>query len=495
MQVYKPCGAWQEAADMYRKEGEWIEAERVAAAGGGAAAARRMQLLHARETLKTDSPEAAVQMLLKRGENAAAVELALEAEAFALAAYTAEQHCSEKLAEVYVQLGRHKEAAGQLHEAEEAYLKAHFPAAAVALYRKRGKLEEALRVARLNLPSEVQQLLLQQAKAKVAAEDLQGAEAALLEAGREDVAVQLLLRKGKFAAAVRLCGRRAPQLLQQVLQQLQQQQQQFKSMNELSDICSALEEAGAIEESVAFCLSADSLPPADPQTLRSFWLHAVELAKGLGDPLHAAAAARAAAELQQLGDRKAAGDMLLAAGKKKEALKCYVAAEAWAAAKELGAALGTAAAAEVSLLQQQQLKEKGDADGLLLEGFVDAAALLEEASAAEAAELLITIIQGTSSSSINSNSSSTHSNSSSTNSSSSNSNSNSNSSSSSSSTTIRTDKILSLCTKVASALELQYQQQQLQQSSSSSSSCSSSSTDNPAAASSPSSLIKRLYFL
>ena len=50
---------------MYRKEGEWIEAERVAAAGGGAAAARRMQLLHAREILKTDSPEAAVQMLLK----------------------------------------------------------------------------------------------------------------------------------------------------------------------------------------------------------------------------------------------------------------------------------------------------------------------------------------------------------------------------------------------------------------------------------------------
>ena len=72
------------------------------------------------------------------------MELALEAEAFALAAYTAEQHCSEKLAEVYVQLGRHKEAAGQLHEAEEAYLKAHFPAAAVALYRKRVRLLTSL---------------------------------------------------------------------------------------------------------------------------------------------------------------------------------------------------------------------------------------------------------------------------------------------------------------------------------------------------------------
>ncbi|CDI86582.1 hypothetical protein, conserved [Eimeria praecox] len=125
---------------MYRALGEWGEAERVAVAGGGATARKRMQMLHAKEMLKTKSPEAAVQMLLKRGENAAAVDLAVEAEAFDLAAETAERHCSEKLAEVYVQLGRHKEAAGQLEEAEEAYLKAQFPAAAAALYRKRVRI-------------------------------------------------------------------------------------------------------------------------------------------------------------------------------------------------------------------------------------------------------------------------------------------------------------------------------------------------------------------
>ena len=50
---------------MYREEGEWVEAERVAVAAGGAAAGTRMKILHAREILKTQSPEAAVQMLLK----------------------------------------------------------------------------------------------------------------------------------------------------------------------------------------------------------------------------------------------------------------------------------------------------------------------------------------------------------------------------------------------------------------------------------------------
>lgn len=63
--TFAACGAWQEAADMYREEGEWVEAERVAVAAGGAAAGTRMKILHAREILKTQSPEAAVQMLLK----------------------------------------------------------------------------------------------------------------------------------------------------------------------------------------------------------------------------------------------------------------------------------------------------------------------------------------------------------------------------------------------------------------------------------------------
>ncbi|CDI85931.1 hypothetical protein EPH_0066440 [Eimeria praecox] len=150
-----------------------------------------------------------------------------------------------------------------------------------------------------------------------------GAEEALLEAGREDVAVQLFVHRAKWADAVRLCGRRAPAMLPQVLQQLQQQQQQqkqFKSLQELREFCHALEEAGATEEAVDFCLSVGDIPTADPQTLRDFWLHAVELAKGLGASRHAAVATRVATELQQLGDTKAAGEVLLSAGKKQEAL-------------------------------------------------------------------------------------------------------------------------------------------------------------------------------
>ncbi|CDJ61459.1 hypothetical protein, conserved, partial [Eimeria maxima] len=364
-----------------------------------------------------------------------------------------------------------------------------------------------------------------------------GAEEALVEAGREDVAVQLLVRKAKWAAAARLCGRHAPHLLPQVLQQLQLQQQQhkqFKSLQELCEFCHALEQAKAVEEAVDFCLAITDVPPADPQNLRDFWLHAVKLAKGLGGSRHAALAGRVAGELQQMGDTKAAGEVLLSAGRTKEALQrslfasfwfllcsttaadveasqqvhecqhaymhmnalqCYIAAEDWATAKRLAACLGEDAETAVSLKQRLLLQEKGDITGLLQAGHTDAAlllladnnewtkclqvaaekesplflqllsrrvhALLETASAAEAAEVLISAMK----------------------------NSNSNISSSTCRTTSRTENMLSLCMSIASALEVHQQKQQQ-----SSSSCGPPS-DSSAAASRPSSLIKRMYLM
>lgn len=123
---------------------------------------------------------------------------------------------------MYLELGRYKEASGDMAEAEEAYLEAQAPGAAISLYKKRVrnqkslylcpsslpgallpaasgpvrlatvqpvaffhggrrvclqlaqcKWDEALRLAKRFQPSEVQHLLMQQAKAKVAAEDLE----------------------------------------------------------------------------------------------------------------------------------------------------------------------------------------------------------------------------------------------------------------------------------------------------------------------------------
>lgn len=76
-------------------------------------------------------------LVTQRGETAAAVNLAVEVSAFSLALDTAKAHCPEQTQEVYLQLARHKEASGDIAEAEEAYLKARAPAAAIALYKKR----------------------------------------------------------------------------------------------------------------------------------------------------------------------------------------------------------------------------------------------------------------------------------------------------------------------------------------------------------------------
>ncbi|KAL8449625.1 hypothetical protein Emed_002880 [Eimeria media] len=417
LQHISACGAWQEAVDMHAAAGDWAAAERVALSSGGQDARRRVWLRRAQQLLKSEGPEAAVQLL--HGEAAAAVKLAVEASAFEVALEVTKAHCPEETKDVYLQLARQKEAAGETAAAEEAYLQAGAPAAAIALYKKRGQWEDALRLAREHRPSELQPLLMQQAKAKVAAEDLEGAQGVLLEAGRSDLAVQLLVRKSKWAAAIRLAGEKARPMLAQVLQQ-QQQQSSVKTLHELKDLCEALEGVGAIQRAVDLCLATDDVQTGDPLELRHFWLHAqqfllqcsqtlcplqVDLAQRAEDPsLRERAAATAAKKLQQAGDLASAGQVLLSAGRGHEALQagrrqqvlaascyrttcclmllpCYVSAQDWKSASALASSLGPAAEAELARHRRMQLKTIGDVEGLLHAGEVDTAlSLLAEAN-------------------------------------------------------------------------------------------------------------------
>lgn len=94
----------------------------------------------------------------QRGESDAAVDMAIEASAYNLAVETMEAHCPQKTQEVYFQLARHKEACGDIADAEKAYLKAQAPAAAIALYKKRVYREKNLRM--LFLATEKEDFLL-----------------------------------------------------------------------------------------------------------------------------------------------------------------------------------------------------------------------------------------------------------------------------------------------------------------------------------------------
>ncbi|KAL8431015.1 hypothetical protein ACSSS7_005568 [Eimeria intestinalis] len=399
------CGAWQEAVDMHAAAGDWASAERVALSSGGQEARRRVWLRRSQQLLKSEGPEAAVQLLVgmdlfaagsssnnfkpaiaakaaEQGEAAAAAKLAVGASAFELALEIAKAHCPKEIKDVYLQLARHKEAAGETGAAEEAYLQAGAPGSAIALYKKRGQWDEALRLAREHRPSEVQPLLMQQAKAKVAAEDLEGAQGVLLEAGRSDLAVQLLVRKGKWAAAIRLAGEKARPMLAEVLQQQQQQQASVKTLRELKDLCEALEGVGAIKRAVELCLATDDVQTGDPLELRHLWLHAVSLAEREEDSsLHARAAATAAKKLEQAGDLTSAGQVLLSAGRGHEALQCYISAQDWKSASALASSLGPAAEAELAHHRRMQLKTIGDVEGLLHAGEVDTAlGLMAEAN-------------------------------------------------------------------------------------------------------------------
>ncbi|KAL8445434.1 hypothetical protein Emag_005120 [Eimeria magna] len=383
-----------DAERLFLAAGEWAAAERVALSSGGQEARRRVWLRRAQQLLKSEGPEAAVQLLievaakvwlhvrLQHGESAAAAKLAVESSAFELALVVAKAHCPEEIKDIYLQLARQKEAAGETAAAEEAYLQAGAPAAAIAVYKKRGQWEEALRLAREHRPSEVQSLLMQQAKAKVAAEDLEGAQGVLLEAGRSDLAVQLLVRKGKWAAAIRLAGEKARPMLAEVLQQQQQQQSSVKTLHELKDLCEALEGVGAIQRAVDLCLATDDVQTGDPSELRRYWLHAVDLAQRADDPfLRERAAATAAKKLQLAGDLASAGQVLLSAGRGHEALQCYVSAQDWKSASALAISLGPAAEAELARHRRMQLKTTGDVEGLLHAGEVDIAlGLLAEAN-------------------------------------------------------------------------------------------------------------------
>lgn len=66
---------------------------------------------------------------------------------------------------------------------------------------------------------------------------LQGAKESLLKAGRGDLAVQLCVKKGQWAAAIRLCSTRTPEMLNDLLGQHGKHMKEIKTSLQLAEVC------------------------------------------------------------------------------------------------------------------------------------------------------------------------------------------------------------------------------------------------------------------
>ncbi|KAG8522493.1 LOW QUALITY PROTEIN: Intraflagellar transport protein 172, partial [Galemys pyrenaicus] len=182
---YLEAQEWKATVNMYRSNGLWEEAYRVAKAHGGANAHKHVAYLWA----KSLGGEAAVRLLNKLGLLEAAVDHAADNCSFEFAFEVSRLALKHKTPEIHLRYAMYLEDEGKFEEAEAEFIRAGKPKEAVLMFVHNQDWEAAQRVAEAHDPDSVAEVLVGQARGALEEKDFQKAEGLLLRAQRPGLAL------------------------------------------------------------------------------------------------------------------------------------------------------------------------------------------------------------------------------------------------------------------------------------------------------------------
>ncbi|KAF6103703.1 intraflagellar transport 172 [Phyllostomus discolor] len=359
---YLEAQEWKATVNMYRSNGLWEEAYRVAKAHGGPNAHKHVAYLWA----KSLGGEAAVRLLNKLGLLEAAVDHAADNCSFDFAFELSRLALKHKTPEIHLRYAMYLEDEGKFEEAEAEFIRAGKPKEAVLMFVHNQDWEAAQRVAEAHDPDSVAEVLVGQARVALEEKDFQKAEGLLLRAQRPGLALNYYKEAGLWSDALRICKDYVPGQLEALQEEYEREatKKGARGMEGLVEQARQWEQAGEYSRAVDCYLKVRDV--GSSSLVEKCWMKAAELSIKFLPPQRSLEVVRAVGpQLIGIGKHCAAAELYLNLDLVKEAIDAFMEAEEWNKAKRVAKELDPRYEDYVDQHYKDFLKDQGKVDSLV----------------------------------------------------------------------------------------------------------------------------------
>ncbi|KAF3826454.1 hypothetical protein GH733_008979 [Mirounga leonina] len=360
---YLEAQEWKATVNMYRSNGLWEEAYRVAKAHGGTTAHKHVAYLWA----KSLGGESAVRLLNKLGLLEAAIDHAADNCSFEFAFELSRLALKHKTPEIHLRYAMYLEDEGKFEGAEAEFIRAGKPKEAVLMFVHNQDWEAAQRVAEAHDPDSVAEVLMGQAREALEEKDFQKAEGLLLRAQRPGLALSYYKEAGLWSDALRICKDYMPGQLEALQEEYEREatKKGARGMEGLVDQARQWEQAGEYSRAVDCYLKVrDS--GGSSSLVEKCWMKAAELAIKFLPPQRSLEVVRAVGpQLIGIGKHSAAAELYLNLDLVKEAINAFIEGEEWNKAKRVAKELDPRYEDYVDQHYKEFLKNQGKVDSLV----------------------------------------------------------------------------------------------------------------------------------
>ncbi|XP_066234732.1 intraflagellar transport protein 172 homolog isoform X2 [Saccopteryx leptura] len=358
---YLEAQEWKATVNMYRSNGLWEKAYRVAKAHGGANAHKHVACLWA----KSLGGEAAVRLLNKLGLLEAAIDHAADNCSFEFAFELSRLALKHKIPEIHLRYAMYLEDEGKFEEAEAEFIRAGKPKEAVLMFVHNQDWEAAQRVAEAHDPESVAEVLVGQARVALEEKDFQKAEGLLLRAQRPSLALNYYKEAGLWSDALRICKDYVPGQLEA----LQEEYEREATKKGARGVEGLVEQARQWEQAGEYSRAVDcyiKVRDTGSSSLEKCWMKAAELSIKFLPPQRSLEVVRAVGpQLIGIGKHSAAAEIYLNLDLVKEAIDAFMEGEEWNKAKRVAKELDPRYEDYVDQHYKDFLKNQGKVDSLV----------------------------------------------------------------------------------------------------------------------------------
>ncbi|VDK73481.1 unnamed protein product [Litomosoides sigmodontis] len=355
---YLFAGDWKGAVNMYRNAGIWNDAYRIAKQEGGDTAQKQIAYLWAKNLNSDD----AVKLLQKFKLLDESIDYACENGAFDFAFDLCRLEAKNRLPSVHFKLAQQLEEEGEFEKAEMHYVESERPKEAVLMYVHNQQWENAERVAKQYNPEVLSDVYIREARMAIERKDFTRAESCLLRANRPEIILRYYKESGMWQDAIRIARDYLPSELHQLEEEFDEVQLKSGAKGILSFVAQARdwEAQGEYIRAIQCYLRVKDSESADTDAVVDALKRAGELAvKFLSDDQTSAVVDEIAKIFIHLKRFIEAAELFFASNQPDNAVKAFVLGGQWAKAKKLAVEVVPDLADFVDDKYRESLKQQG----------------------------------------------------------------------------------------------------------------------------------------
>ncbi|KAM3727543.1 Intraflagellar transport protein [Dirofilaria immitis] len=355
---YLLAGDWKAAVNMYRNAEIWNDAYRIAKQEGADTAQKQIAYLWA----KSLNSDAAVKLLQKFKLLDESIDYACENGAFDFAFDLCRLEAKNRLPSVHFKLAQQLEEEGEFEKAEMHYIESGKPKEVILMYIHDQDWENAERIAKQYCPEALSDVYTRQARMAIEQKDFTCAESCLLRINRPEIILRYYKESGMWQDAIRIAKDYMPTELQQLEEEFDEVQLKSGAKGILSFIAQARdwESQGEYVRAIQCYLKVKDSETADNDVVVDALKRAGELAiKFLSDD-EASTVVDEIAEIFIHSKRfTEAAELFLASNQPDNAIKAFLLGGQWAKAKKLAMEFVPDLADFVDEKYKESLKQQG----------------------------------------------------------------------------------------------------------------------------------------